>query len=172
MRDDHRRYWGEKRHSWYRDNRGRHREGGGYQGRGSGYSGNATPGTIGWPEQSGGRVRDGDDSRRGRRDDRSEGRRGRSRQWTGGNGDGANAVPVPNPETLQRPGRGRPERVRNAGRSGERGAQGRYVAPPNQPAPQAAPPSTRAAPAPRRDQPQGAPPVRRNRTPDERVREH
>lgn len=103
MRDHHRRYWGEKRHHWYRENRGRHNDGGRYQGRGNRYSGNATPGTIGWPERNGGRVRDGDDNRRGRGD----GRRGRNDQWRGGDGSGANAVPVPNPEFVQGGGRNR-----------------------------------------------------------------
>jgi hypothetical protein len=112
MRDNHRRYWGEKRHNWYRENRGRHQDGGRYQGRlGSGYTGNATPGAIGWPERNGGRVRDGDDKRRGRGD----GRRGRNDQWRGGEGNGASAVPVPNPEIVQGRGRGR-ERGEGYGR--------------------------------------------------------
>lgn len=110
MRDNHRRYWGERRHSWYRENRGRNRDGGRYEGRGRGYTDNATPGTIGWPERNGGRVRDGDDDRRGRGD----GRRQRGDQWRGGNGNGADAVPVPNPEVVQGRGRGegygRPQR--------------------------------------------------------------
>ncbi|MCC5647811.1 hypothetical protein LC607_33865 [Nostoc sp. CHAB 5824] len=99
MRDNHRRYWGEKRHRWYRENRGRNRDGDGYRGRG--YSDSSTPGTIGWPERNGGRVRE-DDSRRVR----GEGRRGRNDQWRGGDGNGAAAVPVPNPDIVQRPGRG------------------------------------------------------------------
>lgn len=174
MRDHHRRYWGEKRHSWYRENRGRNHHNEKYRGQGRGYTGHATPGTIGWPEQNGGRVRDGDDSSRGRSGDQTQGRRARNRQSTGGNGDSANAVSIPNPETVQRPGRdrGRAERMRNTGRGGKRGAQGRYVTPPDQPPPEASPPSARAMPAPRRERPQNAPPARRNRTSDERVREH
>jgi hypothetical protein len=105
MRDNHRRYWGEQRHNWYRENRGRDHDGGRYQGRGRGYTDNATPGTIGWPERNGGRMRDGDDNRRGRGD--GQGQRHRNDQWRGGNGNGANAVPAPNPEIVQRPGRGR-----------------------------------------------------------------
>eukprot|EP01041_Mallomonas_annulata_P027393 gene27393-48972_t len=86
MRDHHRRYWGEKRHNWYRENRGRRHDGGRYQGRGRGYTGNATPGAVGWPEQHGGRVRDDDDNRSGR----GERRNGRNRQWSGGDGTGVN----------------------------------------------------------------------------------
>jgi hypothetical protein len=103
MRDNHRRYWGEKRHSWYRENRHGGREGEGYRGRGRGYSDSATPGTIGWPERNGGRVREGE--RRGRGD----GRRGRNDQWRGGDGTGANAVPVPAPDVVQGRGRNRGE---------------------------------------------------------------
>ena len=107
MRDHHRRYWGERRHHWYREHRGHDR---GREGRGRGYSDNSTPGTIGWPEQHGGRVRDGDDNRR----ERGDGRRGRNDGWRGGNGNGASAVPTPNPE------------IANGQRGGRRGdGQGR-----------------------------------------------
>jgi hypothetical protein len=109
MRDNHRRYWGEQRHNWYRENRDRDRDGGRYQGRrSSGYTGNATPGAIGWPERNGGRVRDGEDNRRGRGDGQGQYRRGRNDQRRGGEGNEANAVPVPNPEAIQGRGRGRP----------------------------------------------------------------
>ena len=128
MRDNHRRYWGEKRHSWYRENRGRDRDGGRYQGRGRNYSGNATPGTIGWPERNGGRVRDADEQRRGRGKGRGQERRGRNDQWRGGDGNGAAAVPVPNPEVVQRPGRGR-ERGEGYGRPGRRGNDGANAVP-------------------------------------------
>ncbi len=63
MHDRHRRYWGDRRQRWYRDNgrdhdgRGRgHRRG---DGRGHGYGYNGSPGgvdqPIGWPEKHGGR---------------------------------------------------------------------------------------------------------------------
>ncbi len=182
MRDSHRRYWGEQRHNWYRENRGRHQDGGRHQGRrGSGYTDNAAPGAIGWPERNGGRVRDGDDNRRGRGD----GRRGRNDQWRGGEGRGADAVPAPNPEIVQRPGRGgqrgegygRPNRRGNdsanavpvpqspqssmrQGSRGERvrgGGEGRgYRQPPPQVAPvaaQSAPPAPRADTPPRPERP-------------------
>jgi hypothetical protein len=122
MRDHHRRYWGEKRHNWYRENRGRGDDGNGYRGRGRGrgYSDSATPGTIGWPERHGGRIRDGEGNRRGR----GEGRRDRNDQWRGSNGAGTNAVPVPNPEIVQRPGRRR-DAVAGDGRRRGGDGQGR-----------------------------------------------
>jgi hypothetical protein len=171
MRDHHRRYWGEKRHHWYRENRGRHDGGGHHRGRGRGYTDNATPGTIGWPERNGGRVRDGDD-RRGRGDGQGQYRRGRSDQWRGGDGRGADAVPVPNPEVVERRGRGR-ERGDGYGRANRRG-DGRSF---GQPPPQAAPPPSaqsdvpapRAAPAVRPERPAPAP--RRGRNDGERIRE-
>jgi hypothetical protein len=119
MRDNHRRYWGQQRHNWYRENRERNHDGGRYEGRGRNYSGNPTPGTIGWPERNGGRIRDGEDNRRGR----SEGRRSRNDQWRGGEGNGANAIPTPNPEIVQRPGRGR-GRDAGAGNGRRRGGDG------------------------------------------------
>lgn len=172
MRDHHRRYWGEKRHNWYRENRGRHHDDGRYQGRGRGYTGNATPGAVGWPERHGGRVRDDDDNRRGR----GERRNGRNRQWSGGDGTGVNAIPTPNPEVVQRPGRGRDrgDGFRNGASGGERAGRA-YRGNPNQvapqPAPQAAPPAPRAAPSPQRDQPQRPPAPRPNRTQGENVRD-
>ncbi len=113
MRDNHRRYWGEKRHSWYRENRGRDRND--YRGRGRGYSDSATPGVIGWPERNGGRMRDGEG--RGRGDGQT--RRGRNDQWRGGNSNGAGAVPTPNPDYVRSRGDGR--RGDGQGRGGWRG---------------------------------------------------
>lgn len=118
MRDHHRRYWGEKRHHWYRENREKYHDGGRHHGRGRGYTDNATPGAIGWPERHGGRARDGEGDRRGRGD----GRRGRNDQWRGGDGNGANAVPVPNPDIVQ--GRGR-DRGEGYGRRSRGDGQGR-----------------------------------------------
>jgi hypothetical protein len=192
MRDHHRRYWGEKRHHWYRENRGRHRDGN-HRGRGRGYTDSATPGAIGWPERNGGRVRDGDDYRRGR----GEGRRSRNDQWRGGDGRGADAVPTPNPEAVERPGRGR-DRGDGYGRPNRRGSDGqRAVRVPRDaqpdmgqrrgrgdgrsfrqpPPPQAAPspsaqsdvPAPRAAPPPRPERPARVP--RQGRNDGERVRE-
>lgn len=127
MRDNHRRYWGEKRHNWYCERRGRGRDGGPYEGGGRDYSGNATPGTIGWPERNGGRVGDGDD-RHARGDGLGQNRRSRNDQWRGGEGNGAAAVPLPNPDTVQRPGRGR-ERGDGYGRPNRRGNDGENAVP-------------------------------------------
>lgn len=164
MRDNHRRYWGEKRHVWYRENRDRGRDGDSYRGRGRGYSDNATPGTISWPERNGGRVRDGEGDRRGR----GEGRRSRNDQWRGGDGNGASAVSVPNPEVVQGRGRNRGEGYgrRQRGNEGNanavprpqrerqaagRGGEGRAYRqpPPAQPSVQSEAPVYRPAPAPR-----------------------
>jgi hypothetical protein len=174
MRDNHRRYWGEQRHNWYRENRGRRGDGNDHRGRGRGYSDSATPGKIGWPERNGGRVRDGDD-RRGR----SEGWRGRNDQWRGGDGTGANSVPAPNPDFVRGRGDGRrgdgqgrgrlrsndgnanavpvPQQGQPAMRQGGRGERARgggegrrYREPPAQPSSvQAEAPAYRPAPQPR-----------------------
>ena len=127
MREQYRRYWGERRHSWYRENRGRGRDGGRYEGRGRTYLGNATPGTIGWPERNGGRVRDGDD-RRSRGEGQGQYRRSRNDQWRGGDGNGAAAVPVANPDVVQRPGR-TGERADGYGRPNRRGNDGANAVP-------------------------------------------
>jgi hypothetical protein len=123
MRDNHRRYWGEKRHGWYREHRGRDRDRKDYRGRGRGYSDSATPGVIGWPERDGGRVRDGDGRRRGD----GQGRRGRNDQWRGGDGNGAAAVPTPNPDYVR--GRGDGRRGDGQGRGRWRGNDGANAVP-------------------------------------------
>jgi hypothetical protein len=183
MRDHHRRYWGEKRHGWYREHRGRDRDRDGYRGRGRGYSDSATPGVIGWPERNGGRVRDGDD-RRGPREGDGRGRRDDS--WRGGDGRGANAVPVPNPDYVR--GRGDGRRGEGQGRGRWRGGDGNAVPAPapeapamgrgsrgNQPsgnsgrrgwqpsAPSSDAPAYRPAPEPRNDSPPPAREAPRNR---------
>lgn len=160
MRDHHRRYWGERRHGWYRENRARHGDGGRYHGRGRGYNDNGTPDAVGWPENNGGRVRDGDTNRRGR----GEGRRGRNDQWRGGDGTGANAVPVPNPEVVQ--GRDRDRRGsegrRGEGRRSGRGNDGANSVPVRQrSATPSETPAYRASPQPRSEGGQQQPP--RNR---------
>lgn len=109
MRDNHRRYWGDRRQRWYRDNRGHdggrgHGDGRGYgrgrdhddrrgDGRGRDHQGNgAVDQPIAWPERNGGRR----DERPGRRADPTPptgavgngdwGRRGDGQR--GGRGDG------------------------------------------------------------------------------------
>jgi hypothetical protein len=194
MRDNDRRYWGERRHNWYRENRGRRRDGGRYQGQGRGYTGNAAPGTIGWPERNGGRVRDGDDNRR----DRGDGRRDRNRGWQGGQGNSVNAIPTPTPEAARgepnRSGRGDGMRPGGQDRSGWRNNDGANAVPvprPDRPAagrgdgggrayrapPQTAPEAIgqsvapRVAPAPRPQRAERAPSTRQNRNSGERVQE-
>ena len=100
MRDNHRRYWGERRHRWYRENRGRH------DGRTDARS---------WPERNGGRVRDGDSGQYGS----WNGRRGRYDQWRGEEGNSASAVPTPNPEIVN--GRGRSDGNGNRRRRADSG---------------------------------------------------
>jgi hypothetical protein len=166
MADHHRRYWGGRRHEWYREHRGR-------SGNNNGQHGYTQSGggrdTIGWPEQGGGRVRDGDGRRRGNegrgRDRRNENGngyanggqsqpdgRGRGRGWTQPNQPAPQAVGTQAaPAVAQPSGRGRDgEGRRGDGRRGEgrggdqprwRGApQDSGNATPNpQPAPQAQP---------------------------------
>ena len=104
MRDHHRSYWGERRHYHYREYRGRNRDGRGYEGRERGYTNDAMPGVNGRSERIDGSVLNSDGIRR---DSRRDGRRSRKDQWSGSEGNGASAVPVPNPETLQGSGGGR-----------------------------------------------------------------
>ena len=171
MRDNHRRYWGERRHSWYRENRGR-RDGHGGRGRGRGYSDNNGLDPVAWPERGGGRVREGDNDRH----PRGDGRRDRNRDWQGGDGNGVNAIPTPTPEAARgegRRGRNRdwqgeegnganavpmpnPEAVRGDGRRGRGDGQGRRFRPaspvaeqPGQSVPQARAPEPVATPQPR-----------------------
>ena len=68
MREQYRRYWGERRHNWYREHRGRDWERSRYEGRDRGYKDNARSERQGSPDRQGGRMRDRDDDRRdGRR---------------------------------------------------------------------------------------------------------
>lgn len=120
MRDHHRRYWGERRYSWYRENRGRDGDGGRYQRRNRGYTDGATPGAIGRPERYDGRVDDVQRPRDGRRD----GRRSRDDQWRGADGRGADAVPVPNPEAAQPRGQGGAQNYGNGYRQPNRRGRG------------------------------------------------
>jgi hypothetical protein len=116
MRDNDRRYWGERRHSWYRENRGRHDGGGRSQGRNHGYTYNGRLAPIGWPERNGGRLREGE---RGERQ-RGDGHHDRNRGWQGGNGNGANAIPTPTPEATTGEGYGRGRGDGRRGRGGDR----------------------------------------------------
>lgn len=88
MRDSHRRYWGERRHRWYRENRGRNRDGGRHEGRG--YTDSATPGAMDRSESYDRRMREGDDYRNGRGDGRRQ-----HREQRRGNDVGVDAILVP-----------------------------------------------------------------------------
>lgn len=134
MRDHDRRYWGERRHSWYRENRGRHHGGRHQDGRGSGYSDNGSTAPTGWSERNGGRIRDRDHTGDSDTRNRSDGRRYRNRGWQGGNGNGANAIPTPTPEATGGEGYGRGDgrRIRGGERpawNGNDGAGGAVQAP-------------------------------------------
>ena len=170
MRDHHRRYWGERRHYHYREYRGRNRDGRGYDGRRSGYMNDVIPGVNGISESIDGSVPNAD---RNSRDGRREGRRNRMDQWQGSGGNSADAIPVPNQETLQGQGSGRNRPDTNSRRNrGNDGNNAGYVRPQrtgqdvitqqNVPAP-------RSAPAPQPDR--VAPAERRDRTVGENVRE-
>jgi hypothetical protein len=111
MREQYRRYWGERRHNWYREHRGRNWGGRGYQERQRGYNDNRPSGARGWRED--------------RRDDRRDGRRGASDPWRSGGGRGAVVTPTPNIDVPQGQGRGRGPDYGNAyGRPDRRGSGG------------------------------------------------
>ena len=139
MRDNHRRYWGDRRQRWYRDNRGHHNgrghDGGRGYGRGNGhdnghndgrghgrnhdrgYDGTSSGGAVdsgnGNGGSWGGRGNDRDDRRGGRGD----GRRGRN------NGqESNNAVTQPDAQPMARPG---PDRRGERGGRGNGSGQGR-----------------------------------------------
>lgn len=142
MRDHHRRYWGEKRHNWVRENQGRYNDGGRYNDHG-----------------------------------RGEGHHKRNRRWSGGEGTGVHALPVPHPEVVQRPGRARDrgDRFRNGPARGDRAGRalgGTVHGARPQPAPQVAPPVPRAAQQQQqRVQPQRPPAPRPSRMKGENIRD-
>ena len=150
MRDNHRRYWGDRRQRWYRDNRG-HDGGRDYgrgrdhddnrgngrghdrdqdRGRGDGDRGSGAVGNGGWN----GRNNDRDDRRGGRGD----GRRGRD------NGQSNDAVSQPVPQPMARPG---PDRRGNGGGRGDSGGRNRVQQPSNA-TPQSAAPQPQPQPQP------------------------
>ena len=176
MRDNHRRYWGDRRQRWYRDNRG-HDGGRGY-GRGGDHDGNRGNGRgydrgrdnhgngavdqpIAWPERNG-RRRDERPGRRaeptsppgavgdadwGRRDDGRRGGRGDSRRGRDNGQVDGNAVGQPDPQPMARPG---PDRRGERGRREDGAGRGRMQQPTN-----AAPQSAEVQPQPAaRPQPQ------------------
>jgi hypothetical protein len=175
MHDHHRRYWGDRRHRWYREHHGRNRghDGDRRRGRGHGYGYNnsdegAVDQPIAWPERGGGRRgeragreprptpppaiggneewRDRDGRRERRRD--GEGRRG---EWRGGNAASAPIDAAPAPQPTARPSRDRGGD--NPGRGGGRwqqpsggGQQSGAYQPPATPRSAPPPPAPRSAP--------------------------
>ena len=144
MRDNHRRYWGDRRQRWYRDSRG-HDGGRGY-GRGRDHDANRSDGRRhdrgrqNGEHDTGALGSGGWDGRNNNRDDRrggrGDGRRGRDNGQT--NGAVSQSVPQPqfDPQPMARPGPDR--RGEEAGR-GNRPGRGRYQ-PPAGDAPQNAAP--------------------------------
>ena len=99
MREQYRRYWGERRHNWYREQRGRDWGDRGYQERQRGYNDHSRPRAHDWRDRHNGRASDGSDDRR-------DGRRGARDQWRNGGGRGAVVTPAPNIGEPQNRGRG------------------------------------------------------------------
>ena len=121
MREQYRRYWGERRHSWYREHRGRDWERSRFDDRDRGYKGNARPERSASPDRQGGWTRDRDDDRRG------DGRHNRS-----GEQHDSNAPATPNPHYLGgRRDRGRSD-VPSRGRGIEDGVSPALVVPANE----------------------------------------
>ena len=98
MREQYRRYWGERRHNWYREHRRRDLDRNRYEGRERYYKGNPRYERQESPDPQGGQIRDRNDYRR-------DGRRNSNDQWRGGDVRGAGAAPLPNISAPQ--GRGR-----------------------------------------------------------------
>ena len=103
MREQYRRYWGERRHNWYREHRGRDRDDRGYEGRARGYKDNARSERSASRDHQGGRVRDGDSDRR---DGWRDGSRRGNGQWRGDGDRWSGAVQLPNTGASRGPGQG------------------------------------------------------------------
>ena len=101
MRDHHRRYWGEKRHGWYREHRGNRHDGRRLDGRERQYTDSVTLGTTDWPSGRGDSARNSANARPDGHGSRDDSRRGRDTR-------GAGDAPAPNPYVMPRsaPGRG------------------------------------------------------------------
>ncbi|MGB5076493.1 MAG: hypothetical protein WBO17_03330 [Sphingorhabdus sp.] len=89
MRDNYRRYWGERRHHWYRENRSRPDGAGRRSRERRDYSNTDGVAPSGWRDRSSDRVR-----ARGRDDSsQGEGRRERNPNWRTGGANGLSATP-------------------------------------------------------------------------------
>ncbi len=155
MHDHHRRYWGDRRQRWYRDNRDH--DGGRGHGRGR-HDNDGRRGHQGDGDDRSGAVGNGNwDGRNTNRDDRrggrGDGRRGRN------NGQGNDAVSQPVPQPMARPGPDR--RDERAGRGDGQG-RSRYQQPanaaPQNAAPQQQPEASPQPPARQREERQTARP--------------
>jgi len=114
MREQYRRYWGERRHNWYREHHGRSRERSRYEGLRRVYEDTARP-----ERSPSGRMRHrDDDSLDGWRDGKRDG----NNQWRGGDGRGVGAVTTPRTGASQGQGRGQDYRggYRQHGHRGRR----------------------------------------------------
>lgn len=102
MREQYRRYWGERRHNWYREHRGRDLVRNHYKGRDRDYKDNPRYERLGSPDRQEGRMQDGHDIHERRRGGRRNGNDQRLRV----DGRGAGAAPLPNTGASQGQGRG------------------------------------------------------------------
>ena len=98
MREQYRRYWAERRHSWYREHRGRDLGRNRNEGRERNYRGHPRSERQGSPDRQGGGLLDGDDVRHNRR---SDGRSNGNNQWRGSDGRMASVDPTPNIDAPQ-----------------------------------------------------------------------
>jgi len=98
MREQHRRYWGERRHDYYRERAGLDWERSRHDGHDRGYKGNPRYERLESPDHQGGRLRDRDDDGR---DGWGDGRRNGNDQWRGRYARGAVTVPLPNTSAPQ-----------------------------------------------------------------------
>jgi hypothetical protein len=127
MREQYRRYWGERRHSWYREHRGRDWGGSRYDGRVRGYKDNARYDRSASPDRQRGWMRNHDENRHdGRRDRRRNG----NDQWRGGNGRGTGVTPISAIDAPQEPSRRQGRDQGNAyGQPDRRGSGGSGLSP-------------------------------------------
>ena len=126
MREQYRRYWGERRHSWHRENRGRDNEGGRYPEPPRGYTHNATPRVIVWRERPVGRIHGRDVEKL---NVRRQGRKGPNKAAPRSEGTRVGAPTEPNLEVKDGSGKvgSRADRDGLRGRHGDRSPNARAV---------------------------------------------
>nr|WP_315458586.1 hypothetical protein [uncultured Sphingorhabdus sp.] len=126
MRKQYRRYWGERRHDWYRERRARNGDGRRFEGRGRSYKHDARSERSPSPDRQGGRMRNPDNNKR---DGWRNGMRNGDDQWRGGNGRGTGVTQISAIDARQEPGRrqgqdrgnayGQPDRRGGGGSDGD-----------------------------------------------------